>query len=168
MSILEAVWKQSLYKRRLYVICGARLRTDILDNRSLAMLLEISKGLIYQTLVSGQPLKGDLTGRAACGGAGVEVARDLGPDTAEVKGDRGKHGVLAASFKNLHEGHLQAFGIDVAGDTTQHPTDVWPVGHRGGERHDLAIMEDRQREDHVVEVTAHHIAVVGEQNIPGR
>ena len=56
MSILEAVWKQSLYKRRLYVICGARLRTDLLDNRSLAMLLEISKGLIYQTLVSGQPL----------------------------------------------------------------------------------------------------------------
>src|SRR5437870_9370367 len=53
----EAVWKQSLYKRRPYVICGARLRTDILDNRSLAMLLEISKGLIYQTLVSGQPLK---------------------------------------------------------------------------------------------------------------
>ena len=45
--ILEAVWKQSLYKRRLYVICGARLRTDILDNRSLAMLLEISKRLIY-------------------------------------------------------------------------------------------------------------------------
>src|SRR5256885_9791588 len=56
MSILEAVWKQSLYKRRLYVICGARLGTDLLDNRSLAMLLEISKGLIYQTLVSGQPL----------------------------------------------------------------------------------------------------------------
>src|SRR2546427_3557046 len=54
---LEAVWKQSLYKRRPYVICGARLRTDILDNRSLAMLLEISKGLIYQTLVSGQPLR---------------------------------------------------------------------------------------------------------------
>src|SRR6266700_1537630 len=52
----EAVWKQSLYKRRPYVICGARLRTDLLDNRSLAMLLEISKRLIYQTLVSGQPL----------------------------------------------------------------------------------------------------------------
>jgi len=44
---LEAVWKQSLYKRIPYVICGARLRTDLLDNRSLAMLLEISKGLIY-------------------------------------------------------------------------------------------------------------------------
>src|SRR5439155_6827081 len=71
MSILEAVWKQSLYKRRLYVICGARLRTDILDNRSLAMLLEISKGLIYQTLVSGQPLSVFPTLRQVCPEAGL-------------------------------------------------------------------------------------------------
>ncbi len=45
--LLEAVWKQSLYKIRSYVIYRARLRTDLLDNRSLAMLLEISKRLIY-------------------------------------------------------------------------------------------------------------------------
>jgi len=44
---LEAVWKQSLYKRGSYVMCWARLRTDLLDNRSLSMLLEISKRLIY-------------------------------------------------------------------------------------------------------------------------
>src|SRR2546428_5430694 len=31
---LEAVWKPSLYKMRSYVICRARLRTDLLDNRS--------------------------------------------------------------------------------------------------------------------------------------
>jgi hypothetical protein len=43
----EAVWKQSLYTRRGYVIYRARLRTDLLDNRSLDMLLEISKRLIY-------------------------------------------------------------------------------------------------------------------------
>jgi len=43
----EAVWKQSLYTKRGYVIYRARLRTDLLDNRSLGMLLEISKGLIY-------------------------------------------------------------------------------------------------------------------------
>jgi hypothetical protein len=54
--LLEAVWKQGLYKIRSYVICRTRLRMDLLDNRSLAMLLEISKRLIYQTLVSGQPL----------------------------------------------------------------------------------------------------------------
>jgi hypothetical protein len=42
----EAVWKQSLYKRRLYVTHRARLRMDLLDKLSLAMLLEISKRLI--------------------------------------------------------------------------------------------------------------------------
>jgi hypothetical protein len=47
ISRLEAVWKQSLYMRRGYVIYRARLRTDLLDNRSLDMLLEISKRLIY-------------------------------------------------------------------------------------------------------------------------
>jgi len=52
----EAVWKQSLYKRRSYVTCGARLRMDLLDNRPFTMLLEISKRLICWTLVSGQPL----------------------------------------------------------------------------------------------------------------
>src|SRR5712691_8545106 len=55
--VLEAVWKQSLYMRRDYVIYRARLRTHLLDNRSLDMLLEISKRLIYWTLVSGQPLR---------------------------------------------------------------------------------------------------------------
>ena len=45
--LLEAVWKQSLYTRRGDVIYRARLRTDLLDNRSLDMLLEISKKLIY-------------------------------------------------------------------------------------------------------------------------
>jgi hypothetical protein len=46
-AYLEAAWKQSLYTRRGYVIYRARLRTDLLDNRSLDMLLEISKRLIY-------------------------------------------------------------------------------------------------------------------------
>src|SRR5712692_1676290 len=45
-SYSEAVWKQSLYKVRSYAIGRARPRTDLLDNRSLAMLLEISKRLI--------------------------------------------------------------------------------------------------------------------------
>ena len=38
----------------------ARLRTDLLDKRLLAMLLENSKRLIYWTLVSGQPLNAEL------------------------------------------------------------------------------------------------------------
>src|SRR5215813_6551550 len=42
----------------------ARLRTDLLDKRPLAMLLETSKRLICQTLVSGQPLTtGAVSGR---------------------------------------------------------------------------------------------------------
>jgi hypothetical protein len=46
-TLSEAVWKQSPYTRRGYVIYRARLRTDLLDTRSLDMLLEISKRLIY-------------------------------------------------------------------------------------------------------------------------
>src|SRR5262249_39471063 len=46
-SSLEAVWKQSLYNRTLSVIYRARLRTNLLDKRLLAILLETSKGLIY-------------------------------------------------------------------------------------------------------------------------
>jgi hypothetical protein len=57
----ESVWKQNPYKRSPYVTCRARLRTDLLDNRPLAMLLEIPKILIYWTLVSGQPLNGQVT-----------------------------------------------------------------------------------------------------------
>jgi hypothetical protein len=53
---LESVWKQNPYKRSPYVTCRAKLRTDLLDNQSLAILLEIPKRLICRTLVSGQPL----------------------------------------------------------------------------------------------------------------
>jgi hypothetical protein len=56
VGLSESVWKQNPYKRSPYVTCRARLRTDLLDNRSLAMLLEIPKRLICWTLVSGQPL----------------------------------------------------------------------------------------------------------------
>ena len=53
---LEAVRKQTLYKRRRYTLYRARLRTALLDDRPLDMLLEISKALIRRTLVLGQPL----------------------------------------------------------------------------------------------------------------
>jgi hypothetical protein len=44
---LRGCLKQSLYMRRGYVIYRARLKTALLDNRSLDMLLKISKRLIY-------------------------------------------------------------------------------------------------------------------------
>ena len=42
----ESVWEQNLYKTMPWVICVAKLRTDLLDNRSLAILLETYKLLI--------------------------------------------------------------------------------------------------------------------------
>jgi hypothetical protein len=53
---LESLWKQNLYKTMLWFIYLAKLRTDLLDNRSLAILLETYKLLICYTLVFGQPL----------------------------------------------------------------------------------------------------------------
>src|SRR5215471_21773530 len=44
-------------RRVTSVICVARLGTDLLDKRPFALLLEPSKRLICQTLVSGQPLR---------------------------------------------------------------------------------------------------------------
>jgi hypothetical protein len=52
----ESLWKQNLYKTMLWFIYLAKLRTDLLDNRSLAILLETYKLLICYTLVFGQPL----------------------------------------------------------------------------------------------------------------
>jgi hypothetical protein len=45
----------------LWFIYLAKLRTDLLDNRSLAILLETYKLLICYTLVFGQPLTADFT-----------------------------------------------------------------------------------------------------------
>src|SRR4030095_1145001 len=55
-KLLESLWKQNLYKTMLWFIYLAKLRTDLLDNRSLAILLETYKLLICYTLVFGQPL----------------------------------------------------------------------------------------------------------------
>ena len=43
---LESLWKQNLYKTMPWVIFVAKIRTDLLDNRSLAILLETYKLLI--------------------------------------------------------------------------------------------------------------------------
>jgi hypothetical protein len=49
----------------LWFIYLAKLRTDLLDNRSLAILLETYKLLICYTLVFGQPLSLDPEQRKA-------------------------------------------------------------------------------------------------------
>jgi hypothetical protein len=45
----------------LWFIYLAKLRTDLLDNRSLAILLETYKLLVCYTLVFGQPLSEQLS-----------------------------------------------------------------------------------------------------------
>ena len=44
---LEAVWKQSLFKTISYAASVVRPKTELLENRSHIMLLEISNHLIY-------------------------------------------------------------------------------------------------------------------------
>jgi hypothetical protein len=46
MPVSESLWKQNLYKTMAWVIFVAKIRTDLLDNRSLAILLETYKLLI--------------------------------------------------------------------------------------------------------------------------
>jgi hypothetical protein len=58
----------------LWFIYLAKLRTDLLDNRSLAILLETYKLLICYTLVFGQPLSGERE-RIQRGQAGCELVR---------------------------------------------------------------------------------------------
>ncbi len=73
-------------------------------------------------------------GDAALSGAdrrnlGPEITHGAVGEPAVGAHDRREFGVLAAGFKDLHEGQLQAFRIDVAGDAAKHPADIWPVGH---------------------------------------
>src|SRR5207237_5575579 len=55
-----------------------------------------------------------------------EVAHGTVREPAVGAQDGGEFWVLAAGFEDLHEGELQAFCVNVARDTTKHPTDVRP------------------------------------------
>ena len=79
--------------------------------------------------------------------------------------DRGDFLILLAAFENLYERHLQAFGKNVPCDRAKHAADVLPMAHRRREGDQLAIVEDRQSENHVIQVAAHHLRIVGEENI---
>ena len=49
--------------------------------------------------------------------------------------------------------------------SVERAADVRPVRHAAGERHQLAVVEDRHREGHVVEMAAGDVGVVGEQDV---
>ena len=99
--------------------------------------------------------------------------RDLGAEIAHRPlrqahvglDDRDQLLVRHAFAVDLHDRHLQAFGEDVGGGAVERAADVGPVRHAAGERHQLAVMEDRHREGHVVEMAAGDVGVVGEQDV---
>ena len=65
------------------------------------------------------------------------------------------------------ERQLQPLGKNIPGDAAQLTADILPMRHGRGERHQLAVVENRQRVDHVVQMAAHDVAVVGKENIAG-
>ena len=69
--------------------------------------------------------------------------------------------------ETFYERHLQAFGENIARDAAELSADVLPVRHGGGKRHQLAVVENRQREDQVIQMAAHRVTVVGQQNVAG-
>ena len=72
---------------------------------------------------------------------------------------------MLASFEDLHERHLQPFGKNIPCDGAEHAADVLPMAHRRREGDQLAVVEDRQGEDHVIQVAAHHLWIIGEQDV---
>ena len=98
---------------------------------------------------------------------GAEVAhRALGQAHVGLD-DRDQLLVRHALAIDLHDRHLQAFGVDVGRGAVERAADVGPVRHAAGERHHLAVVEDRHGEGHVVEVAAGDVGVVGEQDVAG-
>ena len=65
----------------------------------------------------------------------------------------------------LQDRHLQPFRIDVGGHAAERAADVDPVRHAAGEADQRALVEDRQREGQVIEVTAGGVGVVGDVDV---
>src|SRR6266540_628522 len=68
---------------------------------------------------------------------------------------------------DLHDRHLQAFGKDVGRGAVERAADVGPVRHAAGERHHLALVEDRHGEGHVVEVATGDVSIIGQKDVAG-
>jgi hypothetical protein len=65
----------------------------------------------------------------------------------------------------LDDRHLQTFREDVGGDAVERAANVRPVRHAAGKRHQPAVMEDRHRKGHVVEMAAGDVGVVGQEDV---
>ncbi len=68
---------------------------------------------------------------------------------------------------DLHDRHLQAFGVDIGRGAVERAADVGPMRHAARECHHLAVVEDRHGEGHVVEMAAGDVGIVGQQDVAG-
>ena len=76
-------------------------------------------------------------------------------------------GVDHAAILIFQDRDLQPLRIDVGAHAAEDAADVEPVRHAAGEGHELALVEDRQRERDMVEMAAGEIGVVGDVDVGG-
>ena len=79
--------------------------------------------------------------------------------------DRSDFLILQAWFEDLHERHLQPFGKNIPCNGAEHAANVLPMAHRRREGDQFAVVEDRQSEDHMIQVAAHHLSIIGERDL---
>ncbi len=97
----------------------------------------------------------------------AKVAHGEFGQTAVAANDRGELGILLAGLENFNERHLQAFGKNVPSHRAENAANVLPVPHGRSEGDQFAVMINRQGEDHVIQVAAHNLRIVGKENIAG-
>ena len=73
--------------------------------------------------------------------------------------------VYDAAVLVLDDRDLQPLGEDVGGHAADRSADVEPVPHAAGEAGEPALVEDRQREGHVIEMAAGGVGVVGDVDV---
>src|SRR5262249_57576458 len=79
--------------------------------------------------------------------------------------DGGNWGILIAGPKDFNKGNLQPLEKNTPRPPAKLPADILPVRHRTGKRNQLSIVENRQRKNQVIEMTAHRVTIIGEQDV---
>ena len=69
--------------------------------------------------------------------------------------------------KIFTKGICESLGENISGDAAELPADVLPVRHRAGKRNQLALVENGQGKNQVIEMAAHGVTIIGEQNVAG-
>src|SRR5262249_43525208 len=79
--------------------------------------------------------------------------------------DRYNTGFPCPGPKYFNERNLQPLEKNTPPHTPNFPADILPVRHRTGERNQLVIVENRQGKNQVIEMTAHGVTIIGEQDV---